>query len=187
MKKKANRGAETGSSNKGSCPVLLGIGSIGALIFAVAKKGDSFSLALGDAFIIEAMFFFGLAWVDYLKKDGIRIFPPKRTKPSDQPESWKDRVPGLDQEPPSSSPLPGPEGPGSAEYLGLAEAENRLRQRILYGDRATQENEDTGGSKMEGKPSRSDSVRSLFLCAAVLFFLGLFFEYLLPSLLVSRG
>jgi len=135
---KEKHGNHTGRFDLGACAVLLGICAIGALIFALVKKSDSFFIALGDAFIVEALFCFALAWVGYLKKDGIRILPPKKNGNAEKPESWKDRVPRMDQEPPSFSPLPGPEGPGSAEYNKLVEAEAKLRHRILYGENSVE-------------------------------------------------
>jgi hypothetical protein len=63
----------------------------------------------------------------------------------------------------------------------LVEAENRLRQRILGAD------ENPGGGDLnygERKEAKKNSL-SLLLAGAILFLLGLLFEYVLPALLIS--
>jgi hypothetical protein len=172
-----------GKIDFGGGAALLGICVASALAFALLRKADSFFLALGDAFIIEALFCLSLAWLGYLKKDGIRILPPRKNSDAEKAESWKDRVPQLGKEPPAPAPLPGPEGPGSADYARLAEAENRLRRRILTGEESL---EDSGSDRGKRQAGRGNS-RTLLLAAAVLFMLGVFFEYALPSLLVRLG
>ncbi len=164
----------------GSCVIVLGICFAAALAFALFRKADSFILTLGDAFIVEALVCFGLAWIGYLKKDGVRVFPPKKNEQGERPESWKDRIPQLGQEPPSPSPIPGPAGPGSAEYNRLVEAEDKLRRRILGAD----ENPDITVSGQGGRIHPLGSSQALLLAGAVLLLLGIVFEYALPAFLL---
>jgi len=182
-----NKGAKSGGRAKrgklGGVAALSGICFAAALAFALLRKNDSLLVALGDALVVESLFCFGLSWVGYLKKDGIRIVPPKKRGGTEHPESWKDRVPQLDREPPSPSPIPGPAGPESADYLRLVEAEKKLRRRILGVD-------ENPGIKESVAPERRSSKRnspSLPIAGVVLFLLGLFFEYILPALLLRLG
>ncbi len=180
MKKTAMQGGRRRSVKLADYAGLLGICFAAALVFALLRKTDSFILALGDAFLVEALICLGLSWVGYLKRDGIRIFPSKKRGADVQPESWKDRIPQLGQEPPSPSPLPGPGGPESPDYRRLVEAENRLRQRILGVD----ENPGVSDSDVQERNGAKKNSLSLLLAGVFLFLLGLLFEYVLPALLM---
>ncbi|MDD3820089.1 MAG: hypothetical protein PHT01_01935, partial [Spirochaetales bacterium] len=77
-----NKGAKSGGRAKrgelGGVAALSGICFAAALAFALLRKNDSLLVALGDALVVESLFCFGMSWVGYLKKDGIRIVPPKK-------------------------------------------------------------------------------------------------------------
>lgn len=154
---------------------VLGLGLAAGLITALFKEGVSYSQAAGDIFVIEAFLSFGLAWVAYLKKDGIRIFPGKNSLKKSPPESWRDRVPQVGQEPPTPPSTPGPQGPDSPEYLRLAEAETRLRMRIL----GIQDEPGKANSTSEPEASAWSFVFSAGLVGAIFLVLGVIFVYLL--------
>lgn len=153
----------------------LGLGLSAGLVIALFKEGDSYSRAAGDIFVIEAFLSFGVAWTAYLKKDGIRIFPGKNASKKSPPESWRDRIPQVGQEPPAMSSPPGPEGPHSPEYLRLAEAETRLRRRILGIQ------DEPGNANPAGEPETGawSFVFSAGLVGTIFLVLGVLFAYLL--------
>ncbi len=144
------------------------------ILAALLRSGPSFSLALGDALIIEAIALFGIAWVGYLKKDGVRFLPPGKSLRAGPAESWKDRVPSPGEIPSPPRTIPGPEGPDNADYQRLAAAEERLRKKIMGAETE---------SEGEKKTAATDAgfVRSAALAGALLFVLGLCFEYLIPA------
>ena len=141
--------------------------AVGIAALATAlRRGSSWSVAFGDALLVEAGLCFALAWFAYLKKDGIRIAPRKRGAAS--PESWKDRVPGLGEAPSPPMPMPGPEGPQGEDYERLAAAEEALRRKILGEDRQA--------------PAKGDAISSFIASGGVLLVLALLFEYAIPAL-----
>ena len=150
------------------------IGTVSALL----RRETGFSIALGDALVIESLVLLGLAWVGYLKKDGIRIWPKKSTVAS-MAESWKDRVPALGEAPIPPPPLPGDDGPDSPEYQRLAAAETSLRKRIIGGDSESGRGNDEGDAGDRRTPAY---VRSAALAGSILLVLGLCFEYIVPGL-----
>lgn len=151
------------------------MGLAAGLVIALFREGVSYSQAVGDMFVIEAFLSFGLAWVAYLKKDGIRIFPGKNSHKQSPPESWRDRVPQVGQEPPTPPSTPGPQGPDSPEYLRLSEAETRLRMRILGIQ------DEPGKANPIGKPEVAawSIVFGAGLVGAIFLALGVLFTYLL--------
>jgi len=152
----------------------IAIGNVSALL----RRETGFFIALGDALVIESLVLLGLAWVGYLKKDGIRIWPKKSTA-TGMAESWKDRVPALGEAPFPPPPLPGDEGPDSPEYQRLAMAEASLRKRIIGGDGKSGGENDEGEAGDRRTPAY---VRSAALAGSVILVLGLFFEYIAPGL-----
>jgi len=158
-------------------PLLLVLFSclLGVVIAALADTGH-FSVALGDVLLIEAFAMFGLAWVGYLKKDGIRFFQPRKMSRATTAESWKDRVPSLGDTPSPPHTLPGKEGPSSAEYQRLSAAEQTLRKKLMGVN-------DEGASAREEDVRRSHFIRDTLLSALLLFLLALAFEYIVPRFL----
>jgi len=152
----------------------LAIGVASALL----RRETGFSIALGDALVIEAIVLLGIAWMGYLKKDGIRFWPRKSAGTSGA-ESWKDRVPALGEMPAPPLPLPGDEGPDSPGYQRLAAAEAELRKRIIGGDRESGREDDKIGAEDRRVPA---SARSAALAGFILLVLGLGFEYIVPGL-----
>ena len=148
---------------------------LGAAVAALMNTGH-FSMALGDALLVEALIMFGLAWVGYLKKDGIRFLQPRKMNRAAAAESWKDRVPNLGDLPSPPQPLPGKEGPSSAEYQRLSKAEQELRKKLM-GIKGE------GDSTQEEPPQRSHFIRDALLSALMLFSLALVFEYVVPIVL----
>jgi hypothetical protein len=133
---------------------------------AALWRGKSFTSACGDVLGMESLVLLALAWLGYLRKDGVRLLHPR---PRESPaESWKDRIPGLGGAPLPSRPLPGPKGPEDPEYARLAEAEDRLRKRILGesggGDRNGRER---NGTEMPG-PVGAAALAGIILLAAAL-------------------
>ena len=148
--------------------IAVAVGAISAFL----QRDMAFIIALGDALVIESFVLLGLAWVGYLKKDGIRFWPKKSNEAS-APESWKDRVPALGEAPPPPPLAPDENGPESPEYQRLAAAEKALRKRIVGGD-------GVGGATVVRIPGY---VRSTALAGSILLILGLCFEYVVPGLL----
>lgn len=148
--------------------------AIGAVAAVFMNKG-SFSIALGDALMIEALVMAGLAWVGYLRKDGIRFFPQRKARHAGSADSWKDRIPSLGDSPLPAQPIPGESGPDSAEYRRLAAAEVELRKKIIGLDPENKPNE--GETLDQGNFARQAGFAALFL-----FLLALGFEYLAPRL-----
>ena len=148
---------------------------LGVAIAALMKTGH-FSIALGDILLIEAFVMFGLAWVGYLKKDGIRFLQPRKMNRAAAADSWKDRVPNLGDLPSPPHPLPGPEGPGGADYQRLSKAEQDLRKKLMGV-------KDEGDSAQAEPPRPSHFIRDALLSALLLFSLALVFEYLVPIFL----
>jgi len=168
---------ENGRSKKGAFPgkkpfpLFLGLtlfACLAGIIAASFKKEGSLSLAFGDALLLEALLMFGIAWIGYLRKDGIRILPPRKSPRGDTAESWKDRIPGLGEPPLPPQPVPGPEGPESPGYQRLAAAEQELRKRIMGGETAGRSRGHAGAAALSG---------------LILLILALCFEYLVPNLL----
>jgi len=153
----------------------VGIGS------ALLRRETGFSIALGDALMIEAIVLLGIGWVGYLKKDGIRFWPRKPAS-TGAAESWKDRVPSVGEAPLTPPPLPGYEGPDSPEYQRLVEAEAALRKRIIGGGRENDGESDRENGEGAAADRRIPSYfRSAALAGSVLLVLGLFFEYIVPG------
>jgi hypothetical protein len=148
---------------------------LGVAIAAFMNTGH-FSMALGDALMIEAFVMVGLAWVGYLKKDGIRFFQPRKMSRAATAESWKDRVPSLGDVPFPPHAIPGNEGPASAEYQRLSMAEQALRRKLMGvdGEMPSPKEEHTHGSHF---------IRDALFSALLLFLLALGFEYIVPGLL----
>ena len=170
-----NRPGSTGKSPFPLSLSLILLACILALAVAYFRDTDNIGVAFGDGLMIEALVLFGIAWTGYLKRDGIGVMPAKKSDGSKTAESWQDRVPAVGASPAPTMPLPGIEGPGNAEYRRLAEAEEKLRRRILEGS----QNED--GQK-EGKRWVSGYGRSAVISGTFLLVLALCFEYLLPLL-----
>jgi len=146
------------------------------IVVACLKRSASFSIAFGDTLMIGAFAMFGLSWVGYLKKDGIRFIPPRKSSDARPPESWTDRVPSLGEAPSPPPPIPGADGPDSENYQRLTEAENRLREKIL-GRGVEGDEKATSSSKNQGF-AKSGAAAGLMLMI-----LALCFEYLIPLLL----
>ncbi|HWR12368.1 MAG TPA: hypothetical protein VN445_11130 [Rectinemataceae bacterium] len=176
---KIHRPADTPWAKKRPLPLSLTLTifvcAVGFLS-AYSRRTASFSIAFGDALMIGATAMFGLAWFGYLKKDGVRVFPPKKSAGAKGAESWADRVPGLGDPPFPPPPAPGPEGPDSEAYKRLADAEERLRKKIVGFDREEK--------KAEGIPTKNqDFTKSTALSGFFLLILALCFEYCIPALL----
>ena len=154
--------------------IAFAIGMTSALL----RRETEFSLALGDALVIEAIILLGVAWMGYLKKDGIRFWP-RKSAPISTAESWKDRVPTLGEMPTPPLPPPGEDGPDSPEYQRLVAAEAELRKRIIGDDRGS----DRGNEKGDAGDRRTPAyVRNTALAGLILLLLGLCFEYIVPGL-----
>ena len=170
-----NRPGPTGKNPLPLSLAMIILACVLALVIAYFRDTGNIGVAFGDGLLIEALVLFGVAWVGYLKKDGIRVMPAKKSDGIRTAESWRDRVPSLGEPPAPAMPLPGAEGPENAEYRRLAEVEEKLRRKILEG-RQTEE-----GQK-EGKRRSSGYGRSAVISGIVLLVLALCFEYLLPFL-----
>lgn len=179
------QGVQPGQSGGSSRPFPLFLSLAGAAIAAAALlaafgRSTSWSIAFGDTLLVEAGLSFALSWFAYLKRDGIRIAPRRRgaAKPA---ESWKDRVPGMDEEPSSPLPMPGREGPQGEAYERLASAEEALRRKILGdGDDANGAGAaaDKGPRAMPG----GGAMMNFLVAGGILLVLALFFEYVAPAL-----
>ncbi|MHB0896866.1 MAG: hypothetical protein ACYC1A_04870 [Spirochaetales bacterium] len=145
---------------------------LGVVIAALMNTGH-FSMTLGDVLLIEAVVMFGLAWVGYLKKDGIRFLQPRKINRATAAESWKDRVPNLGDLPSPPQPLPGKEGPSSAEYQRLSKAEQELRKKLM----GVKDGEDSASAEPH---QGSHFIRDTLLSALLLLSLALVFEYVVP-------
>ena len=154
--------------------IALAGGATGVAALTTAFRGaPNWSVAFGDALLVEAGLCFTLAWFAYLKRDGIRIAPRKRGAAA--PESWKDRVPGLGKDPAPPMPMPGPEGPQGEDYERLAAAEEALRRKILG---------DTGDApdKYRRASPGGAATASFIAAGGALLVLALLFEYAIPAL-----
>lgn len=174
---KIRRPMFSGLGHKRPIPLSLVLTLFCCLIGVVAacfNNAVSFSLALGDTLMIASFVMFGLAWVGYLKKDGIRFFHPRKSVHAGAAESWKDRVPGIGEAPPPLQAIPGAAGPEAADYRRLAEAEEKLRKKILGIGNEAKGRED--GAK------DSSFIRSAALSGLILLILALGFEYIIPRL-----
>jgi hypothetical protein len=158
--------------------ILTLIGCAIGMASALLRRETGFSIALGDALVIEAIVLFGVAWIGYLKKDGIRFWPRKSVG-AGTTQSWKDRVPALGEMPIPPLPPPGDEGPDSPEYQRLAAAEAELRKRIIGGDSENDRENDKIGAVDRRAPAYA---RSAALAGSILLILGLCFEYIVPGL-----
>ena len=156
--------------------ILVFFSCLLAVLIAALMNTGHFSMTLGDALLIEAVAMFGLAWVGYLKKDGIRFLQPRKMHRATTAESWKDRVPNLGDLPSPPQPLPGKEGPNGVEYQRLSKAEQELRKKLM----GIKDGED---SAPEEPHQRSHFIRDALLSALLLFSLALVFEYLVPIVL----
>jgi hypothetical protein len=145
------------------------------IVAAYLKRSANFSIALGDSLLTGAFVMFGLSWIGYLKKDGLRFIPPRKSSDSKTPESWADRVPSLGEAPSPSPPIPGAEGPDSDDYRRLADAESRLREKIL--GREPEGDEGAASSSKNRGIAKSGALSGLMLLI-----LALCFEYLIPLL-----
>lgn len=152
---------------------IAGGASVVAALTTAFRETPAWSVAFGDALLVEAGLSFTLAWFAYLKKDGIRIAPRRRGAAG--PESWKDRVPGLGDAPSPPMPMPGPEGPQGKDYERLAAAEEALRRKIL-GEPGDAPDKDRHTLRGGG------AAASLIAAGGVLLVLALLFEYAIPAL-----
>lgn len=154
--------------------------ALGAAAAALMNRGN-LSMAFGDVLMIEALAMFGLAWVGYLKKDGVRFLSPRKISRENATESWKDRVPSLGDAPFPPHAIPSEKGPQNSEYQRLAAAEHELRKKIIGG------NADNLDPSSEGKSANSPQfMYSAAIAAFMLFLLALGFEYIIPGLLRLR-
>lgn len=199
--RRGRRGAAHGGSRRPFPPslALAGIGLGVAALAAALGDAASWSVAFGDALLVEAGICLALAWFAYLRKDGVRIAPRKREAAASA--SWKERVPGIGEVPPPPMPMPSPEGPQGADYERLAAAEESLRRKILgesddaeeagaagyAGDPNGVGGGAAGGSSAAGSGFRSKAKRGAtagFLAAGgILLILALLFEYAVPALI----
>jgi len=155
--------------------ILTGFICVVGIVAAYLRRTANFSVAFGDTLMIGAFAMFGLSWVGYLKKDGVRFVPPKKSSDAKAPESWADRVPSLGKAPSPPPPIPGAEGPNSDDYQHLADAENRLREKILG-------REPEGDEKAAYSAKNRDFMKSSAISGLMLMILALCFEYLIPLL-----
>lgn len=158
----------------GSIPlfIVLICGGIAAgLLFAAFQQESSFRLAFSNAVLLVSFLLFGVSWILYLKKDGVRFFQPRRKNPLNQSTSWLDRtgVPG--EVPQAPSPIPDTSGPDSEAYQKLSEAEQKLRMRLL------------GLNGQENEPNQavktSASLKNSLIAGIFLLLTGLALQYLL--------
>jgi len=176
---KIRRPTSSGPSLKRPIPLSLSLTlfcCLAAVAAAYLENTGSFSLALGDALVIAALVMFAIAWIGYLKKDGIRFFHPGKSARTNAAESWKDRIPSIGESPTPPLAIPGAEGPDAADYQRLAVAEGQLRKKILGIDK----NEADG---KEYKAKDPGFIGSAAIAGLILLILALFFEYLVPLLL----
>lgn len=182
------RGVQPGLSGGPRRPFPLSLSLAGAAIAAAALlsafgRTTNWSVAFGDTLLVEAGLSFALSWFAYLKRDGVRIAPRRRgsAKPA---ESWKDRVPGMDEEPSSPLPMPGREGPQGEAYERLAAAEEALRRKILGGP--GESGDANGAGDAAGKRPRAmpggGAAMNFLAAGGILLALALFFEYVAPAL-----
>ncbi len=179
------QGVQPGQSGGSRHPFPLSLSLAGAAIaaaalFAAFRRATSWSIAFGDTLLIEAGLSFALSWFAYLKRDGIRIAPRRRgaARPA---ESWKDRVPGMDEEPSSPLPMPGREGPQGEAYERLAAAEEALRRKIL-GDGGDANGSGAAADKSQRATPGGGATTNFLAAGGILLALALFFEYVAPAL-----
>jgi hypothetical protein len=168
-----------GTDRKKSLPFslfLMLLGCLAGIFMAYLRREGNFILAFGDTLMIEALVMFGVAWVGYLKKDGIHVFQPRKSMKARTAESWKDRIPSLGEIPSAPQPMPEAEGPESADYQRVATAEDTLRKRIM-GESLE------GDERDESTTKRQDFAGSAALAGLFLLILALVFEYIVPMLL----
>ncbi len=144
----------------------------------------SFPHAFGAALMIESLFILSLAWILYLKGDGVSFFQRPRTRVRGEPEreegpGWEERIPKLGQAPPLPPAIPGPEGPDSEAYRRLAAAEDALKRRILEGEVERGADRESGGRS--GKTGKETAL-FLGITGVFLLILSLAFQYLPISL-----
>lgn len=163
---------------------------VAAALCAVAALPFSFLLdlsfphAFGAALMIESLLILSLAWILYLKSDGVSFFQRPGTRAKEAPEreegpGWEERIPKLGQAPPLPPTIPGPEGPDSEAYRRLVAAEDALKRKILEG-----EAERGSDRESEGRSGKSGKETALFLgiTGVLLLILSLAFQYLPISL-----
>jgi len=156
---------------------LLSFGWLGAgvsisALFGLFMPDRHFPSAFADGLMIAGASLLGVAWLMHLRRDGVRVLPPRAQKAPGSVSTWRDRIPEPGKAPPEPAPLPGPEGPESEAYLRLDEAESRLRERILGSDLGSNKNDKIQAGKKSG---------SVAISGLVLFAFSLVLQYLLPS------
>jgi len=137
-----------------------------------------YHLALGSTATIASVVLFSIAWVSYLRRDGVRFFNPRKGLGKSHSGSWQERVPDLGAPPPPAAPVPDEKGPESSDYRRLEKAEADLRRRIT----GTGEDGETG----TGAPAKGSAHGNLLLgsgiSAALLLLIALFLQYIFPAL-----
>jgi len=158
----------------GSVPLFIFLicgGFAAGLLFAVFQQELSFRLAFSNAVLFVSFLLFGVSWILYLKKDGVKFFQPRRKNPLNQSASWLDRTGAHGEVPEAPSPIPDASGPDSEAYQRLSKAEQKLRMRLL------------GSNGQENDPNQafktSASLKNSLIAGFVLLLTGLALQYLL--------
>lgn len=120
--------------------------------------------------LLVSFILFGVSWILYLKKDGVKFFQPRRKNPLNQTASWLDRTGTQGEAPQVPSPIPDASGPDSEAYRQLAEVEQKLKIRLLGFN--GQDNDDNQEVK------NSASMKNSLIAGFFLFLAGLILQYL---------
>lgn len=169
-----NRMSSKSPGTMGTIPlfiVLICGGVAAGLLFAAFQQESSFRLAFSNAVLLVSFLLFGVSWILYLKKDGVRFFQPRRKNPLTQSASWLDRTGAPGEVPQAPSPIPDTSGPDSEAYQKLSEVEQKLRRRMLGAN--SQENEPNQAVKT------SASLKHSLIAGFFLLLAGLALQYLL--------
>lgn len=121
-----------------------GAAAVCAILSFLPHDSAYYSMRFGELLLIASILYFGLAWLGYLKRDGLKVASPGKNRAKrvgDAPgagseaasatgRDWTERIPGLGVPPSPTPSIPGPEGPESEAYRALLAAEDKLRARI---------------------------------------------------------
>lgn len=172
-----------------------------ATVISIIQASYPFLTSLGNMAMVMGVIVLAIAWVLYLKKDGVRFFSRKRqtgNKPAESwppaeswapPESWADRAaePGAAPQPPY--PIPHKDANvDDSEYQRLAQAELALRRKMAGEDSGAQESEPdgevSGGDARRDRIGKADAGKggktaaSMVIAGVLLFAVGLIIQYL---------
>jgi len=151
-------------SNEFFSPGWLIAGISASALFGILVPDRHFQAAFADGLMVAGASLLGIAWLLYLRADGLRVLPARDAKAKmPEPGAAPSHVP----------PLPGADGPGSEAYMKLEEAERKLRDRIAGAD--------SGSGKGSRVLARKSSLR-IAVSGGILFVLSLVLQYAAPVL-----